>query len=242
MRKKMLLVLLAIMAVGTTGCVEAIELDEEQEAKFIQYSVYSVLEHDKNYLVNLEQIKVSEVVDDGIYEEPTTEGTQQEPTTDDSGDSNNQQGGSENSSNTVTVSSINEAIGIEGLDFSYKGMTVYDSYPESDGTPVFVIKAVPGQKLVILNFEMTNTTGADLKVDIASMDLYFKGVFNNSIKTNALVTLLPEALNTYISTIPAGETVNTVLVYEMSDGYVNNLTEITIDVKSESGTKSIKIQ
>lgn len=240
MRKKWLLVILSVMIVGVTGCVETIELDEEQEDKFIQYSVFSVLEHDKNYLVNLEQIKLDPILDENAgYEEPTTEGTQQnEPATDSSGGNNNQSG----SSGAVTVNNMSEAIGVAGVSFTYKGMKVCDSYPENDGTPAFVIKAVPGQKLVVLNFEMTNTTGAELKVDISSMDLYFKGVFNNTIKTNALVTLLPEALNTYISTIPAGGTVNTVLVYEMSDGYVNNLSEITIDVKSDKGTKSIKIQ
>ena len=230
MRKKLLLVLLSVMMVGVTGCVETIELDEEQEDKFIQYSVFSVLEHDKNYLVNLEQIKLEPILDENAgYEEPTT----------DSSGGNNNQGGS---SSAVTVNNMSEAIGVAGVSFTYKGMKVCDSYPENDGTPVFVIKAVPGQKLVVLNFEMKNTTGSELKVDISSLNLYFKGVFNDSIKTNALVTLLPEALNTYISTIPAGGTVNTVLVYEMSDGYVNNLSEITIDVKSDKGTKSIKIQ
>lgn len=240
MRKKLLLVLLSVMMVGVTGCVENIELDEEQEDKFLQYSVFAVLEHDKNYLVNLEQIDLDYGED--IYQEIPTENTTEQPTTDSSGNSSQGGSSSDEDKNTVTVSNLAQAIGVDGVSITYKGMTVCDSYPESDGTPVFVIKAVPGQKLVVLKFDMTNTSGADLKVDIASKDLYFKGVFNKSIKTNALVTLLPEALNTYISTIPAGETVSTVLVFEMSDGYVNNLSEITIDVKSESGTKSIKIQ
>ena len=69
-----------------------------------------------------------------------------------------------------------------------------------------------------------------------------KGIFNYSVRTNALVTLLPEALNTYVGTIPAGGQIEAVLVFEMSDGYIQNLSEITIDVKSEKGSKSIKLQ
>lgn len=242
MRKKVLLVLLSLGIVGTTGCVQSVELDEEEEDKIVQYAVFSVLEHDKNYLVNLEHVDLGDIED--TSEEPTTENTTEETTTDQSGNNGNtgNSGKNEGDGNAVTVSNMSEAIGIEGITFTYTGMTVCDSYPENNGEPAFVIKAVSGKKLVVLNFEVTNTTDSEIKVDVASMDLYFKGVFNKSIKTNALVTLLPEALNTYISIIQPGEKVNAVLVYEMSDGYVNNLSEITIDVKSESGTKSIKVQ
>lgn len=241
MRKKMLLALLSMVMVGTTGCVEVIELDEEQEDMFVQYSVFSVLEHDKNYMVNLEQIQLEYVEDN--FQEPTTEkAPEEESSTENSGDNTQSGNESGNTGNVETVGNLSEAIGVDGVSFTYKGMDVCDAYPETEGEPVFVIKATPGQKLVVLKFDMTNTTGAELNLNVSAKNLYFKGVFNKSIKTNALVTLLPEALNTYISTIPAGGTVNTVLVFQMSDGYVNNLSEITIDVKSEKGTKSIKIQ
>ncbi len=241
MRKKLLLIVLSLVMVGATGCVETIELDEEQEAKFVQYSVFSVLEHDKNYLVNLEQIKEPEYIPTPeIPTEPSTEEPTEKPTED--GNNGGSQNNENNNSGTTNVGNLAEALGIDGVSLTYKGMTVCDSYPESDGTPVFVIKAVSGKKLVVLSFDMTNTTDKELKVDIASKDVLVKGVFNNAIKTNALITLLPEALNAYIGIIPAGGTVETVLVFEMSDGYVANLSEITIDVKSESGTKSIKVQ
>lgn len=241
MRKKLLLVALAVVMVGTTGCVETVELDEEQEDKLVQYAVYSVLEHDKNYLVNLEQIKEPEYVE--IPEIPTDPSTE-EPTKAPEDDTSGVQSGDNSKENTGTqnVENIAAAMDIEGVTLAYKGMKVCDSFPESDGTPVFVIKAVQGKKLVVLNFDMTNTTGADINIDVSSKKISVKGIFNNAIKTNALLTLLPEALNTYVGTVPAGGTVSTVLVFEMSDGYVNNLSEIAIDVKSDSGSKSIKIQ
>lgn len=241
MRKKLLLAALAVVMVGTTGCVEAIELDEEQEDKFVQYSVFSVLEHDKNYLVNLEQIEEPEYVEiPEVPTDPSTEESTETPTDDNSGVQSGDNG--EGSSGTVSVENLAEAMEIEGASLTYKGMKVCDSFPESDGTPVFVIKAVQGKKLVVLNFDMTNTTGADISIDVSSKNISVKGIFNNAIKTNALLTLLPEALNTYAGTIPVGGTVNAVLVFEMSDGYVNNLSEITIDVKSNDGSKSIKVQ
>ncbi len=237
MKKKLLLAVLSLFMVSATGCVEVIELDDEQEDKFLQYSVYSVLQHDKNYLVELEPIDESYIIKPDT-QEPTT----QNPNDSTTNSGNNSTGNKPVGGNSTTVSNLSEALGVEGVTFTYKGFKVCDSYPEVEGVPAFVIKAVKGKKLVVLEFDMLNTTGSELKVDVSSKELYIKGIFNNSIRTNALVTLLPEALNTYIGKVPAGGTVNTVIVFEMSDGYVNNLSEITIDVKSKGGTKSIKIQ
>ena len=105
-----------------------------------------------------------------------------------------------------------------------------------------MIKAVSGKKLVVLKFDITNSTDSDMKVDLSSKKLSFKGIFNGSVKTNVLVTLLPEALNTFDDVIPAGGTIQTVLVFEISESYADNLTTVTVEVKSESGTKSIKLK
>lgn len=250
MKKKWLLAALSVcMLASATGCVEVIELDREQQDKFVQYSVYSVLQHDKNYLVKLENANDNYLtVPDS--QKPVPELPTVKP--DDGGDSSVEKPTPEKptpekpsgggTSTSVKVDNLAEAFELEGVTLKYNGFKVCGSYPESDGIPSFVIKAVQGKKLVVLKFDMVNTSGKDLKLDISSKDMSVKGIFNNSVRTNALVTLLPEALNTYIGTIPAGGQIEAVLVFEMSDGYIQNLSEITIDVKSEKGSKSIKLQ
>lgn len=239
MKRKLFVILASVMLFTMSGCVEKIDLDEEQEAKFIGYSVYAVLEHDKNYMIGLNTVEDS--ADDSA--EPSTDsqqGTTEPGTQNPTGGENNGETG--NSGSTATTVSMDEALAIDGISVRYKNFEVCDIYPKSDGTPVFTIKAYSGHKLVVLKFDMTNTTDADMNVDIHSKDFIFKGIFNKSIKTNAHITLLPEAMNTYNSTIKAGETVETVLVFEMSDGYVTNLSDIQLEIKSESGSKSVKIQ
>ena len=103
-------------------------------------------------------------------------------------------------------------------------------------------KAFTGNKLVVLKFDVTNTTDSDVSLDMATKDLKIKGIFNKSIKTIAQVTLLPEALNTFKETIPAGKTVQTVLVFEMTETNANNLTSIVLDIKSSKGTNSVNIK
>lgn len=245
MKKKWLLATLSVcMLTSATGCVEVIELDKEQQDKFVQYSVYSVLQHDKNYLVKLENANDNYLtVPDS--QKPVPELPTVKP--DDDGNSSVEKPTPEKpsgggTSTSVTVDNLAEAFELEGVTLKYNGFKVCGSYPETDGIPSFVIKAVQGKKLVVLKFDMVNTSGKDLKLDISSKDMSVKGIFNNSVRTNALVTLLPEALNTYIGTIPAGGQIDAVLVFEMSDGYIQNLSEITLDVKSEKGSKSIKLQ
>lgn len=235
MKKKVTAIIIIIVIAGLTGCVQTTELDKEQELQFIEYSVYSVLEHDKNYMIGLNQV---EIESEPETESDATDNQQQEPETDGQGQSNQNQGGT----TVQATDNINDALGIEGATVKYAGVSVCDSFPEAENIPSFVIKAVSGKKLVVLKFDITNTTDSDMKVDLSSKKLSFKGIFNGSVKTNVLVTLLPEAMNTFDDVIPAGGTIQTVLVFEISESYADNLTTVTVEVKSESGTKSIKLK
>ena len=58
MKKKVTAIIIIIVLAGLTGCVQTTELDKEQELQFIEYSVYSVLEHDKNYMIGLNQVEI----------------------------------------------------------------------------------------------------------------------------------------------------------------------------------------
>ena len=235
MKKKVTAIIIIIVLAGLTGCVQTTELDKEQELQFIEYSVYSVLEHDKNYMIGLNQV---EIESEPETESDATDNQQQEPETDGQGQSNQNQGGT----TVQATDNINDALGIEGATVKYAGVSVCDSFPEAENIPSFVIKAVSGKKLVVLKFDITNTTDSDMKVDLSSKKLSFKGIFNGSVKTNVLVTLLPEAMNTFDDVIPAGGTIQTVLVFEISESYADNITTVTVEVKSDSGTKSIKLK
>lgn len=238
MKKKIIVILISLMMSAVTGCVEAINLDNEQEDKFLGYVVYSVLEHDNNYMVGLNTVEPSTepqtetVAPDSGIEEPTTSG----------GDKTTSGGDGNGSDSPVILSNMERALGVNNLSFKFTEYKVCDSYPEADGTPAFAMTALSGNKLVVVKFNVTNTSDGDVLLDVSSKKLSFKGIFNKSVKTAALVTLLPEALNTFSETIPAGKTVETVLVFEMREASVQNITEIMLDIKSESGTNSVQIK
>lgn len=234
MKRKILVVSIVYMLLTMVGCVEAIDLDEKQQDKLVGYAVYSVLEHDKNYMVGLNDVEEPSVEETtGDEDNPSTE-KPEKPTTD-----KDDPGVQKPSTVTTTME---RALGVSGLSIKHTGVVVGDVYPAVEGEPVFAIKAFTGNKLVVLKFDVTNTTDSDISLDMASKDLKIKGIFNKSIKTIAQVTLLPEALNTVKETIPAGKTVQTVLVFEMTETNANNLTSIVLDIKSSKGTNSVNIK
>ena len=240
MKRKILVITVVYMLLTMVGCVEAIDLNENQQDRLVGYAVYSVLEHDKNYMVGLNDVEF--IVDDELMSgeevETPSSGDSDKPNTDNPSTDKNDPVVEKPSDVTTTME---RALGLSGVSVTYTGVVVGDVYPEVQGEPVFALKAFTGNKLVVLKFDVTNTTDSDISLDMASEDLKIKGIFNKSIKTIAQVTLLPEALNTFKETIPAGKTVQTVLVFEMTETNANNLTSISLEIKSSKGTNSVNI-
>ena len=178
MKRKILVVSIVYMLLTMVGCVEAIDLDEKQQDMLVGYAVHSVLEHDKNYMVGLNDVELTteeesteqeetEVPSNGDSEKPTTDADK--PTVE--------------KPSTVTTT-MERALGLSGLVATYTGVVVGDVYPEVQGEPVFALKAFTGNKLVVLKFDVTNATDSDISLDMASKDLKIKGIFNNSIKNS----------------------------------------------------------
>ena len=239
MKRKILVVSIVYMLLTMVGCVEAIDLDEHQQDMFVGYAVNSVLEYDKNYMVGLNDVEIN------VEEESTEDSSVETPT---KGDTENQTTDKPSTDKpvvenpSVVTTTMERALGLSGVSVTYTGVIVGDVYPEVQGEPVFALKAFTGNKLVVLKFDVTNTTDSDISLDMAAKDFKIKGIFNKSIKTIAQVTLLPEALNTFKETIPAGKTVQTVLVFEMTETNANNLTSIVLEIKSSKGTNSVNIK
>lgn len=236
MKRKILLISIIYIMANIVGCVKGVDLDETQQDKLVGYAVYSVLEHDKNYMVGLNDVE--ELMAEDTTEQPgsdtQTQGNDNKPST-----------GSDSlvdDKPSVVTTTMEKALDVDGLSIKYTDVVVDEVYPRVEGEPAFALKAFTGNRLVVLQFNVTNTTNSDISLDMASKNLTIKGTFNNSIKTIAQVTLLPEALNTLKETIPAGKTVQAVLVFEMTEANANNLASIVLDIKSSKGTNQVNIK
>ena len=241
MKRKFLLVLIAGMIFNMVGCVNAIDLDDKQQDMFVGYAVHSVLEYDKNYMVELNEVE--EPSSEEVEQDTQGETTKEDETSAVGGENETSSGTDKPVVETPSVTTtMTRALDVDNLSINYTGVVVDDVYPRTQGEPAFALKAFTGNKLVVLKFDVTNTSDSDVSLDMVSKSLTIKGIFNKSIKTIAQVTLLPEALNTFKATIPAGKTVQTVLVFEMTEKNANNLTSIVLDIMSSKGTNSVNIK
>ena len=93
----------------------------------------------------------------------------------------------------------------------YKGSSTCTTYEKSD---IYAVDAASGKQLLVL---LTNPSNQNLHVDILAMTPTFRAVVNGTESVPAQTTILPNDLSTYQSDILAGESGDTVLLFEISE-------------------------
>ena len=189
MKKTVCLMLAALMAVSGTGCAksELTGMSEEEKNLYVQYSANLILRHDKNYIDRMTYVEA----ETEVQTSSNVAGT----------DSQNQAGVSDSS---AALTDMNSLFQVNGLDIQPAGYEVTDSYPSASSGLGMSMVAVKGYRLLVLKFAVTNTGGTDAALDMLGTKAEYKGIINDSVRMNAQVTALLNALNTYRGTIPAG--------------------------------------
>ena len=139
-----------------------------------------------------------------------------------------------------SFSSISDCFGLSGVSIEPAGYEITDFYPQSP-TEYFVMNATDGNRLVILRFKLTNTSGTDMRVDVPYGDVKYKITLNGNTK-NALTTLLVNDLGTYSRDLLAGESEEVVLVGEFDSADADNISSLSLAIKRESGDYAVNFK
>jgi len=149
----------------------------------------------------------------------------------------------DNSDQSIAVEnqySLEEVLGLsEGLKISYRDYKICDSYPEE--TDAFVIDASTGNKLLVLNFALDNTTGQDQEVDILSLGAIFGITVNGTYIRRALPTIIENELSTFQGTLPADGSVEVVLIIQVGEDMAGSVSSISLNVKNDSKAYTIQL-
>lgn len=131
--------------------------------------------------------------------------------------------------------SLEEVMGLPtGIEVAFREQELCDSYPaEGD---FFSLNASQGKKLLVLHFTLTNTGSDAQNVDVLASGTTLSVTVNENYTRRALTTMLLEDLSTYMGEVPAGETVETVLVIEISEETAANISTVSIQAKNEERT------
>lgn len=221
-----MLILLVMITLG--GCSKSINLTDEETDMFAEYISKEVLERDKYY----DQELLTQEYDEDEEEEETTStaGTNQ-------GVTNVGYVTSLNTEKKNSVATVDEILGTSSVSVSYRDAKLYDSYPE-DGNNYFIIASSKGYQLLVVTFELKNTSGKDASYSKLTSNVSYSLKMENGSTYNPLLTLLVDDLQFVNKEIPAGKTQEGVLVFRIAENEVK--TKGTLEIVS--GTKGATLE
>ncbi len=131
---------------------------------------------------------------------------------------------------------ICEAIGISGFDMAYKGYETADVYPDPGEAELsFSMQAAEGKKLLVVHFDITNPDGSDKECSVLDNAIKFRILINEKDRVNEQMTILLNDLKSFSDTIPAGQTVDTVLVFEVDNDVAGSISSLALIVVNSQG-------
>lgn len=233
-----MLSILAVFMLFLSGCTDSIpEMTEEQQKQVTEYAAQLLLKYDARYESSvLTEEEMKEIEEELIWraelEAQIREQEQQAMQEQENAENGNSSDNAGTDVATPANADIDEFLGLDGIQIEYVDYIVCDCYPMEAGAWQGVTRASSDSaSLVVFRFTVQNTSGVDYLLDTTSLDAKFVFKINGSIIKSSLLTCLENDLIRYQGLVPAGETVEVVLVIELSANDANNLQSIRLIMK-----------
>lgn len=228
-------------ALIATGCGNSIpEMTEEQQELVVEYAAGVVLKHDKNYEGKLVELTLEE---DDAKETETSSLKEDEEVSEIVESEAEDVVVIDNTENLEeTTYTIESFLQLDTVRITYMGYEISDFYPnenESDDL-YFIMNATDGNKLLILKFLTENISDMDAELNIAKSNVRFK-IDVDGVTKNALTTMLLNDLAYYNGTLAAGESTELILVCEVSEMQSEEISSLSLIVKSVDNTATISL-
>jgi hypothetical protein len=137
-----------------------------------------------------------------------------------------------------TEATLNDIFGQDQLDIEYTGSSIATSYEEDT---YFALYADADEVYLIVNIDITNNGDDDKDIDILSGQPAFKASVNDGeYSGSAEMTILMNDFSTYTGTVKAGDTVSTVLLFQMPET-VTEINDISLSVKVDGQNYKVSI-
>lgn len=118
---------------------------------------------------------------------------------------------------TITADGIGQFLGLDGMNVSFYGCETTKSYPGDGTSDLFSVDAADGNKLVVAHINVVNNSSEAMLVDMFEKNYSYQLNVGGVLVENSK-TLLLNDFSMYKDTVPAGASVETVLLFEIGDG------------------------
>lgn len=220
-----------------SGCGAVIS--EEDNRIIAEYAADLLLKYDKDYQEPLIEPE-PELETEADTSKATETASDETASTTTEGDAATEASTAEN---IREITDIAEVIGLDGISISLDQCLFLDQYPSGDQEePYVALDAEPGHKLVVLEFSISNQTEQDAEVDLLHQTVNYKLVMNDSREAKPMLTILTDDLGTLQNVVAAGESQKAVLVFQMSEGMVGQITSLKLRVTYENEDYMLRVQ
>ena len=233
--------LLCTMMLSMTACGNEIpDLTEEESQRVGEYAAVTLLKYDAN---NRSRLVDPEMVIAKLEKEAAREAAkaaQEEAKTEETGNTGTTEVTMPTAQEDITAS-MEDFFGLpEGISITYEDYMVTDSYPE-DEAEYFALDASAGKKLLVLRFCLTNGTEQEEKINLLNTNSRYIITVNDSIRANALTTMLPNDMSTYAETLEPGQSQELVLLLEVNEDVAGAVQAIALHLKNASNEYTIQL-
>ncbi|MBP3678655.1 MAG: hypothetical protein J6I97_09945 [Agathobacter sp.] len=230
--KRYLYIGVAVMMLFLTGCgAELYELTAEEEDLIVHSAAYYLAKHNIQQKDGVNGYPLPESFDDESESESESE-------SEDTSNGNGSGGGTQQTQPSENVVTLAEVIGLkDDLKVTYEGSKVTNTYMEGSA---YLVDAAKGKTFYVMKFKLTNTTDHEIEVNNAAKSPIVKLV-SDAVTVKSEVTFLMSDFSTYKGTIDAGKSVDTILLFEVSESVADKITEPTLQITIGNSTKNIKL-
>lgn len=222
-------VLMSAMMMGGCG-EEAYTLTESEEKLIVDYSAHVVAKYNTYQKEGLAYVWPEKVQED----EPETKPVESEEETVAEVPDTTGSGSSEEIVYAENAVTLNEIFGKPGISLSYLGAKLADSYEDS----YYSMYPDAGKRYLVLGIDVKNESSAPVDVDYVSDMAKFRVTLNGGIKATSEITLLLQDFSSFDAILDAGETRETILMFQIPDT-VDSIERVELVVETDDSYQII---
>ena len=127
-----------------------------------------------------------------------------------------------------------------GLMLEYNGYSVMSDYPSEDAQGA--VAADSGNKLLVLNFTVTNAGNQEVSVDMTKKRASFLISVNGKNQGYTLVSMLEDDLSTYQGKVASGDSKDVVLILQLPESTAQGIKTLGMTIKSGDESVSVSLE
>lgn len=252
-RRKLTLLILSLCAMFLVGCEKVVDLTDEETQLIAEYAAELLLKYDINYVDRIDEGNQkaeemsSESLESTMNGEITTEvitdnTATEEATMEQGAEIDLEDAKSEEDTIIGTQKDIAAIAGIEGAKITFREYSVVDKYPTTGEQSDFLfLDASEGYRLLVLHFDVENTTSDILPVSLIDKGLEYRIVCNGTKAANSMLTILMDDLGTLDTKVEPDTPQEAVLIFQISDEMQDDIETMDLYVTYNKNENVIKI-